>query len=91
MYALAALLQLAFPNFAFAVVTRAVSGLTAAALITVSVYYLLQVFPPKLRPAALVIGIGLTQIGVPLARLFPVEMLAQDHWRNLHLIELAIR
>ena len=70
--------------------TRAANGLSAAALITVSIYYLFQVFPPKLRPVALVVGIALTQLGTPLARLFPVEMLAQHHWRNLHLIELAI-
>lgn len=90
LYALAALLQLVFPNFSFALVTRAVSGLTASALITVTIYYLFQVFPPKLRPVALVVGIGLTQLGTPLARLFPVEMLSQHHWRSLHLIELAI-
>lgn len=90
LYALAALVQLALPNFATALVTRAASGLTASALITATIYYLFQVFPPKLRPAALVVGIGLTQLGIPLARLFPVEMLAQHHWRNLHLIELAI-
>ena len=89
-YALVALLQLAFPNFASAVITRAVSGMAASALIAVTIYYLLQVFPPQARPAALVVGIGLTQIGAPLARLFPVEMLAQDHWRGLHLIELAL-
>ncbi len=89
-YALAALLQLVFPNFTFALGVRAASGLCAAALITVSVYYLFQVFPPKLRPAALVIGIGLTQLGVPLARMFPVEVLARNHWQNLHLIELAL-
>lgn len=89
-YALAASLQLAFPNFALAVITRAASGLAGAALIAVTMFYLLQVFPPKLRPGALVVGIGLTQLGVPLARLFPVEMLAQHHWRGLHLIELAL-
>jgi MFS family permease len=88
--ALAALLQLMFPTFATAVIMRVASGLTAAALIAVTIFYLLQVFPPKLRPAALVIGIGLTQFGIPLARLFPVEMLAQYHWRNLHLVELTI-
>jgi MFS family permease len=85
-----ALLQLVFPTFAMAVATRAAQGLTAAALIAVTIFYLLQVFPPKLRPAALVIGIGITQLGIPIARLFPVEMLAQHHWRNLHLVELTI-
>ena len=89
-YALAALLQLVLPNFALAFVVRAANGLAASALITVSIYYLFQVFPPKLRPAALVMGIGFLQLGVPIARLFPVEMLAQNHWQNLHLIELAL-
>jgi len=90
LYALAALLQFLFPNYAMALVTRATSGLAASALITVGIYYLFQVVPAKFRPHALVGGIGLTQIGTPLARLFPVEMLAQDHWQSLHLIELAL-
>jgi hypothetical protein len=90
LYALAALLQFAFPNFAFAAITRAASGMTAAALITLTIYYLFQVFPPAMRPAALVMGIGLSQLGVPIARLFPVELLAQHHWQSLHLIELAL-
>src|SRR5262245_5668066 len=90
LYAAAALLQFLFPNYALALVTRATSGLAASALITLSIYYLFQVVPPKFRPHALVGGIGLTQLGTPLARQFPVEMLAQNHWQNLHLIELAL-
>jgi hypothetical protein len=90
LYALAALLQLLWPTYALALVTRAASGLAAATLITLGIYYLFQVIPPKLRPHALVAGIGLTQLGTPLARMFPVEMLAQHHWQNLHLIELAL-
>ena len=90
LYALVALLQLVWPSYALALVTRAASGLAAAALITLGIYYLFQVVPPKLRPHALVAGIGLTQIGTPLARMFPVEMLAQHHWQNLHLVELAL-
>jgi hypothetical protein len=38
MYALVALLQFIFPTFAFAAITRAVSGLNAAALIAVTIY-----------------------------------------------------
>jgi MFS family permease len=89
-YALAAFFQLLFPGLVSAVITRGASGLCAAALITLTIYYVLQVVPPKRRPAALVAAIGLTQLGIPLARLFPVEMLAQHHWRGLHLIELAL-
>ena len=52
---------------------RATNGMAAAALITLSMYYLLQVFPPKLRPLALVIGMGMPQLGTPLARMIPIR------------------
>jgi hypothetical protein len=90
LYALAAINELAFPTFASAVVARAINGMMAGALVSLSIYYLLQVFTPKTRPLALVIGLGLTQLGIPLARLVPVDFLAADHWRGLHLTELAV-
>jgi hypothetical protein len=89
-YALAAILQLIVPGFAAAVVIRGVNGMSAAALVTLTIYFLLEVFPVSLRPIALVIGIGLTQLGPALARIIPVELLADDHWHGLHLFELAL-
>ncbi|PFH10254.1 hypothetical protein BCF11_2671 [Collimonas sp. PA-H2] len=89
-YALAGLWQFLFPGFASAVLIRAVCGMTAAALTTLTIYNLLQAFPAKLRPLGLVIGISIPQLGTPLARLIPVEMLALDNWRVLHLIEMAL-
>ncbi|TWB60550.1 MFS transporter [Nitrospirillum viridazoti] len=89
-YALAGLLQFVVPGFTAAAIIRAVSGMTAAGLTTMTIYNLLQVFPGRLRPLALVIGIGLTQLGTPLARLVPVEMLALHDWQGLHLMEIGI-
>lgn len=89
-YALAALWQLIMPGFWSAVLIRAVCGAAAAALATLTIYYLLQVFPGRLRPLALVTGMGLIQIGTPLARLIPVELLALHHWSGLYAIELAV-
>jgi hypothetical protein len=89
-YALIALLQLPFPGFATAAMTRAASGVTAAGLTTVTIYYMLQAFPLKLRPLALVFGIGFPQLGTPLARLIPVDVLAVNAWHGLHLIEPAV-
>jgi MFS family permease len=89
-YAAACVLQLLLPVFATAVLARAVNGLAGAALITITIYYLMQVFPAKLRPLALVAGISLTQLGPALARTIPVEFLAAGHWRGLHLTELAV-
>ena len=89
-YILAGLSQFIFPGFYAAVLVRAVCGVTAAALTTLTIYYLLQVFPPKIRPAALVVGISLIQFGTPIARLFPVESLARHDWQALHLMEVAL-
>ncbi|MEA1674764.1 MFS transporter [Nitrospirillum sp. BR 11163] len=89
-YALAGLLQFIHPGFTAAVIIRAVSGMTAAGLTTMTVYNLLQVFPGRFRPLALITGIGLTQLGTPLARLVPVEMLALHQWQGLHLMEIGI-
>ncbi|MFC4314028.1 MFS transporter [Steroidobacter flavus] len=89
-YAGVGAIQLMFPGFAAAIAVRAVCGMTAAALTTLSIYYLLQAFPGKFRPLSLVVGMGLTQLGTPLARLVPVEMLALDHGQSLALIEIAL-
>src|SRR5262245_60560352 len=89
-YIAAALAQFVFPGFASAVAVRAASGMAAAALIALSVFYLLQALPPKARPAALVIGVGLAQLGTPLARLVPVEMLALGSQQGLHLMEIGV-
>ncbi|HEX4271460.1 MAG TPA: hypothetical protein VHZ32_08740 [Rhizomicrobium sp.] len=89
-YAVIALLQLPFPGFATAAMTRAISGITAAGLTTVTIYYMLQAFPLKLRPLALVCGVGFPQLGTPLARLIPVDILAVNAWHGLHLIEPAV-
>jgi len=82
--------QLLAPSFGAEMAVRAASGLCASGLTTLTVYNLLQAAPAKLRPLALCVGIGLPQLGTPVARLFPVELLALDHWRGLTLIELAV-
>lgn len=90
LYAAAVLYQLVLPSFPAALVTRAMCGMTMAALSTMTLYNLLQVFSAPTRPLALLIGISLPQLGLPLARLVPVEALALDGWRGLHLIELGL-
>lgn len=89
-YACAGLVQLLFPGFAGAVLIRFVSGMTGAGLTTLTLYYFIQAFPPRLRPLSLVVGIGTTQLGLPIARLIPVEMLTSDHGRGLHLMEIGL-
>jgi hypothetical protein len=90
LYFLAGMVQLLWPSFATAAATRAVNGITASALLTLSIYYLMQAFPEKMRPLALVCGIGLPQLGTPLARMIPVDLLAADQWHGLRLLEPSL-
>ena len=89
-YALTAFLQLVIPCYATAIATRAACGLMAAGLTAMTIFYFFQVLPPAAKPLAFVIGIGLIQLGTPLARLVPLDLLTADHGRGLSLIELGV-
>ena len=89
-YLLTGVLQMIWPTFAAAVLMRAVNGVTGAALIALTVYYLQQALPKKLIPVAILGAISLTQIGPALARTVPVDLLVDGHWRGLHLIEIGV-
>lgn len=88
-YVAIASLRFVWPGMSAEVATRFVSGVVAAGMTTMGIFYLLQAMPPKARAAALVAGLGMTQLGTPLARLLPVDLLSAQGWRGQHLIELA--
>ena len=90
LYAFANLVELAAPGFPAMVAVRAASGLAGSALIAITIYDLLQVVPPQLRPHALGVAIIIPQLGTPLARMVPVEFLANSSWRGLALTELTV-
>lgn len=89
-YILATIVQILLPGYHSAILVRAASGLAAAGLTTMTIYNLLQALPPKVRPVALAVGIVIPQFGTPIARLFPVEMLALSAWQGLHFIEMGV-
>jgi hypothetical protein len=51
---------------------------------------MLQAFPPKRGPLALVRAISLQQLGTPLPRSVPVDVLAMNGLYGLRLIEPAM-
>jgi hypothetical protein len=83
----AGLTQLIWPGFVTIATTRATNGLTAASLIALSTFYMLQAFPAKHRIWGSFSAIGLAQVGAPLARLVPMDVLTMDNGRGLRLIE----
>jgi hypothetical protein len=88
-YAFVAALQFIVTGFAAEAAVRFVSGVVAGGMTSLGIYYLLQALPPKARPIALVVGLGMTQLGTPLARLLPVDLLSAQGWHGQHCIELA--
>ena len=89
-YVLATVLQCLMPSFGMAILTRIVCGLGSSGLLSLTVYNLLQVFPPENRPVGLVLGFGIPQLGIPLARLIPVDILTYGAGRGLSVLELAV-
>lgn len=89
-YAAIALAHLYVNDLGSAVAVRAAHGLCATALNTLGVFYMIQAFPAEHRTKALAIALGLTQLPVPLARLFSTELLQLGEWRGLYLFELGL-
>jgi predicted MFS family arabinose efflux permease len=89
-YVGAGILSLIFPGFASALLVRALCGLSTAGLTALTVFNMLQVFPANRRPIALMLAFGIPQLGIPLARLFPVELLTAHGGSGLAFIEIGI-
>lgn len=89
LYIAAAAAQFFVTGMPAEVVVRFLSGVVAGGMTTTCIYYLLQSLPPKARPIAVVVGLGMTQLGTPLARLIPVDLLSENAWFGQHCIELA--
>ncbi|MES2096344.1 MAG: MFS transporter [Pseudomonadota bacterium] len=90
LYVLFTFAHLFVRDFSSAIAVRAASGMAAAALSSLSLYYLMQALPAKWRLKAVVLGIGIPQCAVPLARLFSPDLLAMSQWRALYLFEFGL-
>lgn len=73
-----------------AIAVRAAHGLCGAALNSLGIYYMIQAFPAQHRLKALAIALGMTQLPIPLARVFSTELLQLGEWRGLYLFELGL-
>jgi MFS family permease len=77
-------------SFWSAVAVRAASGMAGAALSTLCLYYMMQALPAQWRIKGLVLGIGVPQCAVPLARLFSPDLLGLSQWQALYLFEFGL-
>src|SRR5471030_179425 len=90
LYAATTLAHLFVHGLALAIAVRATNGMAGAALTALGLYYTLQAFPAQHRLKGVVLGIGFSQLALPLARLFSSELLEYGEWRGLYFFELGL-
>lgn len=89
-YILATLAHLFVHDFWSSVLVRAVSGIAAAGLSTLTVLYLMQSMPAPKRLVGLMLGITLPQLATPLARLLSPWLFEWGEWRMAYTFELGL-
>ena len=89
-YALVTLAHLFVHSFATAVLVRAISGIVASGLTTLSIIYMMQAMPAPKRLVGIILGISFPQLAVPLARLLSPALIEWSDWRMAYVFELGM-
>ncbi|WP_317202122.1 MFS transporter [Janthinobacterium sp.] len=90
LYAVLTFAHLFANSLASAIAVRAAHGLVGSPLGVLGLYYMLQAFPAKYRLKGLVLGLGVAQLALPLARVFSADLLQLGEWRGLYFFELGM-
>ncbi|WP_397452253.1 MFS transporter [Pseudomonas sp. NA-150] len=90
LYALVTFGHLFVNDWASAIAVRAAHGMVGAALTSLGLYYMIQALPQRWRTKALVLGLGMSQLATPMARLVSEDLLQIAEWRGLYLFELGM-
>ena len=89
-YALTTLLHLMVHDFWTSIVVRAMSGVSASGLTTLTILYLMQGMTAPKRLAGVMIGISIPQLATPLARALSPRLLDWGDWHMLYWFELGL-
>ncbi|MGV6491191.1 MFS transporter [Stenotrophomonas rhizophila] len=90
LYAALAVLHLFVGSYETTLLTRAASGFAGAACSTLGTLYMLQSLPRRYTGNLLVIGVGISQLAVPLAWLVSPGLVDTGQWHNLYLFEAGL-
>ncbi|OUY07445.1 MFS transporter [Acinetobacter populi] len=84
------LLHIFVQNYEMALFVRAMSGLLAAPLSSLGMYYVMQAFGATHRIRGLYIGFGFSQLGLPLAWILSPYLINVNDWTTLYTFELGL-
>lgn len=80
--------QLFDAGYNLELIARGLSGLAASGLVTLGIFYLMQGLPAKAKLAGLILGVGLGQVAIPMAR--ALSPLLLESGNIVHLFELQL-
>lgn len=83
-------LQLFDAGYRMELIARGVAGVAASGMFTLSTFYLIQGVPAEKRLAGPLLGIGLAQVAIPLARAISPLLLADGDIGNLFILQFAL-
>jgi MFS family permease len=90
LYVLLIIADLFAQSYASTLMVRAASGFVGSCLTSMGILYMLQAFPAAHRIKAIIIGMGLTTLAIPMARVFSSDLIQISEWRGLHIFELGL-
>jgi MFS family permease len=82
--------QVVVHSFGMEIAVRAAGGMIASGFTPLGFFYIMQAMSPANRIKGIVIGVGLSQVALPLARAISPLLLADGDIRNLHLFEFGL-
>lgn len=77
-------------SYGMELVVRGASGIVASGLSTLSLFYFMQSMSAAKRLGGLVLGVGVSQVALPLARVISPTLLIHGDVQNLFLFELGL-
>ncbi|MCW2363905.1 MULTISPECIES: MFS transporter [Sphingobium] len=83
-------LQLFVHSYGLELFVRAGSGIVASGLSTMALFYIMQSMKAEARLGGLVLGVGVSQIATPLARVISPALLIHGDVQNLYLFEFGL-
>ena len=89
-YALTTIMHLFVHGFWTSVAVRAMSGVAASGLSTLTILYLMQSLPAPKRLAGVMMGISIPQLATPLARALSPHLLEWGDWHMLYWFEMGL-
>lgn len=84
------ILHLFVHSFGMVLFTRFMSGLVAAPLSSLGMYYIMQAFQRAHLGKAVYLAFGFQQLGLPLAWIISPALIDITNWSNLYLFELGL-